>query len=115
MALMKHVAVCSPDISKLIYQISCKLGAIGFSKMIEQKYGISPNCEDGEYTELKLYLEVFKKLQKVEVTDENIELSNIIKDLHIIKRKLPINSLRALPINGLTLQSICKYRLRLFL
>ena len=84
MALMKHVAVCSPDISKLIYQISCKLGAIGFSKMIEQKYGISPNCEDGEYTELKLYLEVFKKLQKVEVTDENIELSNIIKDLQII-------------------------------
>jgi hypothetical protein len=52
--------------------------------MIEQKYGISPNCEDGEYTELKLYLEVFKKLHKVEITDENIELSNIIKDLQII-------------------------------
>ena len=84
MALMKHVAVCSPDISKLIYQISCKLGAIGFSKMIEQKYGISPNCEDDEYTELKLYLEVFKKLQKVEITDNNVELDNIIKDLQLI-------------------------------
>lgn len=84
MALMKHVAVCSPDIEKLIYQISCKLGSIGFSKMIEQKYGISPNCEDSEYTELKLYLEVFKKLQKVEITDEDIELGNIIKDLQII-------------------------------
>lgn len=84
MALMKHVAVCSPDISKLIYQISCKLGAIGFSKMLEQKYGIASNCEDNEYTELKLYLEVFKKLQKVEITDNNVELNNIIKDLQLI-------------------------------
>ena len=81
---MKHVAVCSPDIDKLVYQISCKLGSIGFSKMVEQKYGILSECSQEEYQELKLYLELFKKLSKIEITDNNIDLSFIVKNLQLV-------------------------------